>query len=159
MGLGIGSADQAYMTLVSNPPLSTSYSPGSDPNSTSGNEYDSGYPVDPPVETLERPVRITGSSVDYPGNAGDIWLIQPPNFFTVDSGSGMMEYHALVNTNLSQILYGPFLTMPLSEVGLFLDGADPEDAYNLGQMVAYHSFGTLTLVPGSVLEIVWQVAY
>lgn len=159
MGLGIGSADQAYMSAVSSPPLSVSYPPGSDPNATAGNEYDSAYPVDPPIETLERPVRVSGLSGAYPGDPADVWLIQPPNFFTVDAGLGVVEYHALVNTNLAQILYGPFLTMPLSEVGLFLDGANVNDAYNLGQMVAYHSFGTLTLVPGSVLEIIWQVAY
>jgi hypothetical protein len=159
MGLGIGSVTQATNPAVMLPPLSTSYPPGADPNATTGVEYNAAYPIDPPITTLERPIRIFGGSAAYPGAPADIWLIQPPNFFALDAGLGLMEYHGIVDTNLSQVLYAPFATMPLSEVGLFLSGADVNDAYNNGQMVAYHSFGTLTLSPGSVLEIVWQTAY
>lgn len=159
MGLGIGSVTQAGNPFVFVPPLSVVYPPGFDPNATTGIEYNSNYSIDPPVNTLERPIRVTGGLTPYPGSPGDVWLIEPTSFFAVDSGVGMMEYHGLVDTNLGQILYPPLLNIPLSEVGLFLDGSDIADAYNIGQMVAYHSFGTLTLSLGSILEVIWQVAY
>jgi hypothetical protein len=77
IGFGIGGNRQAH-AIVS--PLSDAYPAGFDPQATAGNAYRKEYPIDPLIETLERPVRISGGSLPYnwPPDPGDVWLVQPP---------------------------------------------------------------------------------
>jgi hypothetical protein len=188
LGFGIGGNKQAQLASVGIPPLSVSYPAGSDPNMTTGNEYDADFPVAFPISTLERPVRISGGSAAYPGVGTDKWLLAPPPLefntargggdtgvlvnpaeppytpgdasFTAGVDTGNVVFSGIVDTNVGDILYGPFTQMPLSEVGLFLSGASPTgNAFNNGSMVAYHSFVTISLVPTSILELVRQVRF
>lgn len=158
MGFGVGSARQADIPAVSNPPISTSYPPGFDPNATTGNEYDSRYPFQLPITTLERPVRKSGASTAYPGTPGDVWLFGPPALTSYREGASTMIFKATIDvSSLSDIVYPPFIFMPLSEVGLFLETADPGVPFST-EMVAYHSFVTLPLTLGLV-EVVWRVVF
>lgn len=155
MGLGIGSILQADPYLYT-----TEYPPGSDPNATAGNEYNKSYPIGPPITTLERPVRISGGVLPYPGVGGDVWLRGPtaPDFIIVHPTPYSTEYHAFFDGTISELCYGPFVMMPLSEAGLFLSSATtPGEPYNT--LVAYYSFVTIPMTAASELEIVWTVNF
>lgn len=158
MGFGIGSTLQNTL-IAANPPLSTSYPPGSDPNATSGNEYDKLFPKAPLISSLERPVRISGGINPYPGDPGDVWLVQSPKFSSFISGVGVIKFHGVVDAAGGDMLYGPFTQMPLSEVGLFLSGSNVNDAFNAGKLVAYYSFGTILLTVGLRMELIWTVSF
>ena len=101
MGLGIGGAQQLAVNAVANPPLSTGY-PG--PNAQTD--------VDPDLIRLERPVRISGGSLTYPGNIGvDVWLgqvVAPPDQPT------STEVKFARTFILDEISYAPYLSVPLS---------------------------------------------
>jgi hypothetical protein len=71
-------------------------------------------------------------------------------------------FRALIDTTAGDILglggpHGPFLQMPLSEIGLFLSDSDVNSEYE--QLVAYHPFVTILLVEDSELEIFWKVRF
>jgi len=157
MGFGIGGDKQSLVTPFF-PPLVTDYPPGFDPNATAGNAYRKEVPHDPLIRSLERPIRIVGGSTPYPGVPGDRWLIQPPKFVNYIQTLGVMSFHGTIDTSVGDVVYGPYSEMPLSEVGLFTDDADPFDAYNVGALVAYYSFGTILLSAGIILELVWTVS-
>ena len=156
MGFGIGGINQTSL-VASLPPVSTAYPPGFDPNATTGNEYRKEHPLDPLITTLERPVRISGGVVPYPGDLADVWLVESPKFMNFIPSPGVMSFHGFVNGG--DMLYPPFTVMPLSEVGLFLSDADVSSAYNPGRLVAYYSFGTIPLSAGLSLELVWTVSF
>lgn len=158
MGFGIGGNEQSSV-VSSVPPVSTAYPPGFDPNATTGSEYRKEYPIDPLITSLERPVRISGGVVPYPGDPGDVWLVQDPNFVNYIPAPGVMTFQGVVDGAAGDMLYGPFIEMPLSEVGLFLSDADVNDDYNPGKLVAYYSFGTIMLTVGVKLELVWTVSF
>lgn len=156
MGFGIGSVLQQEMILVSTPPLSTAY-PGT-------NTYKKEYPLAPLIETLERPVRISGGSTPYPGAPSDVWLKEPPppSFQTIFPGgtTGEVVFRALLDgttAGANDIVYTPFTYMPLSEVGLFLDDADVNAPF--GSLVAYFSFVTIPFAVETQLEVSWKVRF
>lgn len=81
--------------------------------------------TDPAVLRLERPVRISSpipaAPVLPPYDAADVWIAQlqaPPSKPTTTTTRFV---HVLGPSDVS---YGPFLTVPISEVGLVLNGAD-----------------------------------
>lgn len=158
MGFGIGGVKQSSSTVFA-APLNTSYPPGSDPAATTGSEYNSEYPLAPLITSLERPVRISGGSTPYPGDPGDVWLVQAPQFSSYVLGTDTLLFVGKVDAAGGEILYGPFSGMPLSEVGLFLSDASLASPYNAGKLVAYHSFGTISLTPGIQLELIWTVSF
>jgi hypothetical protein len=158
MGLGIGGVGQSS-AVSALPPVSTAYPPGFDPHGTSGNEYRKEYPLHPLITTLERPVRISGGVSPYPGDPADVWLVQDPKFVSYIPMPGVMSFHGLVDTVGGDMVYGPFIEMPLSEAGLFLGDANTHSDYNPGKLVAYYSFGTLMLTVGTRLELVWTVSF
>lgn len=158
MGFGIGSRLQNTLAAAS-PPYSVSYQAGEDPNATAGNEYDTRFPKAPLIATLERPIRITGTDDPYPGDPADVWLVQHPQFSSFLAGPGVIKFHANLDGAGGDIAYGTFTDVPLSEVGLFLDDADVNDAYNVGSLVAYHSFGTISFTAGTQMELVWTVSF
>jgi hypothetical protein len=158
MGFGIGGVGQSSVVSAV-PPVSTAYPPGADPNATTGNEYRKEHPLDPLITTLERPVRVTGGVAPYPGDPADVWLVQDPKFVNYIITPGVMSFHGFVDGAAGDMLYGPFIEMPLSEVGLFLSDADIHSDYNPGKLVAYFSFGTIMLTLGVKLELVWTVSF
>lgn len=167
--LGIGSKKQVLISTINSSPIVDAYPAGDDPYFTTGNEYDISYPpvLSGPIKTLERPIRITGGEVAYPGEGGDVWLSDPTSPRMIVSHPTPYEtaYSVTYDTAApaNEILYGSFTEMPLSEVGLFLFGADdipyPNGLEDFEYLVAYHSFGTLNVLPGTRLEIEWRVQF
>ena len=108
----------------------------------------------PTVTGLERPVRISGA-VDVPPYSDplNVWLIQiqaPPEKPTVNQ----TVFKAVLGQ--TDVSYSTFLSVPLSEVGLFTNAADP-GLYN-NVPIAYDTFDTLhktTAVDG--LEVEWTL--
>lgn len=155
MGFGIGSVLQQELTTVNTPPISTAY-PGT-------NTYKKEYPLEPLIETLERPVRISGGSTPYPGVGTDVWLKEPPapDFQTIFPGgtTGEVVFRSLLDgtAGTNDIVYAPFTHMPLSEVGLFLDDADINAPF--GNLVAYFSFVTIPFAVNTQLEVSWKVRF
>lgn len=150
MGLGIGGTRQYMLGVANAAPLVTHY-PGTN------NRVD----TDPTVQTLERPVRISSPipavPVVPPYDAGDVWLGQvqaPPTYPTTTS---VMYKRVFTEAEIS---YGPFLTVPLSEIGLFLYSASGTyiNTYN-NTCVAYDTFDTLSKTNAFALEVSWTLRF
>lgn len=159
MGVGIGGVEQALLSIANSAPLSTSYPAGSDPHATTGNEYSDTYPIDPLIGTLERPIRVTGGSTAYPGDPGDVWLIDAPNFWSTHASLYELTLHGLLDGPAGDVIYAPFTQMPLSEVGLFTDEAGVDISDPFSPLVAYFSFDTIVMTTDVVLELVWSVKF
>jgi hypothetical protein len=143
MGLGIGGTRQLALGIANAAPLVTAY-PGSNANTDTS----------PTVTHLERPVRISGSSDPYPGQGGDIWIGQvqaPPTHLTVTE----VTFKRLFTQ--TEISYSPFLTVPLSEVGLYTNAANA-NIYN-NNLIAFDTFDTLSKTNAFELEIVWTIRF
>lgn len=158
MGFGIGSKLQNTLIAEASP-LSTSYPDGADPHGTDGKSYDKLFPDAPLISSLERPVRVTGGTTAYPGDLGDVWLVESPKFANYILSPGVMRFHGVLDGTAGDVVYAPFTIVPLSEVGLFLSDADVEDAYNVDKLVAYYSFGTIQLDANIRLELIWTVSF
>jgi len=79
IAFGIGGTKQGLPGIADAPPMLVSYPFGFDPVGTNGHEYRTEYPINPLIQTLERPVRITGGVAPYsPPPAGDTWFTAPP---------------------------------------------------------------------------------
>lgn len=141
MGFGIGSTRQVAPSVANNPPISPPYT---------GTNLQTD--IDPTVTTLERPVRVSGSSSNYPGLAGDVWIgqVQAP---AVHATATETTFRRLF-TQL-EVSYAPFLSVPLSEIGLFTSAADPENYLNT--LVAYDSFDTLSKTAAFEIEVAWTI--
>ena len=141
MGVGIGGTRQLALDAANSPPISPPYTGNNTQTDTS------------PVSTvIERPVRISGSSSAYPGISGDQWVgkIQAPP----DLSAGTEVVYRRVFTKL-EVSYSPFLSVPLSEVGLLTSAADPENYQN--SLVAYDTFDTLSKTAAVSIEFVWTI--
>jgi hypothetical protein len=143
MGVGIGGNRQLALATANAAPISPPYV-GSNAQTDSNAD----------VTVLERPVRVSGSSSSYPGLAGDAWvgLVQAPADLSV---AREVTYRRLF-TQL-EVSYGDFLSVPLSEVGLFTSAADPENYQNT--MVAYDTFDTLSKTSAIAIEVVWTLRF
>ncbi len=143
MGFGIGGTRQLAPATANNPPISPPYVGNNNQTDT-----------DPTLTTIERPVRVSGSSSAYPGIAGDLWLgtVQAPAVHTLPTETTFSRVFTL-----TEISYPPFLSVPLSEVGLFLSGADPENYQNT--MIAYDTFDTLSKTTSFELEVQWTIKF
>lgn len=143
MGLGVGGSRQLAPGTANSPPISSSYSGANTQTDT-----------DPNVIRLERPVRLAGGSVAYPGVVTDTWLGQvqaPPQHPTASSTTFRRLF------GLLEISYLPFMTVPLSEVGLFTSASSPT-VYN-NTMVAYDTFDTLSKTDAFELEVAWTIRF
>jgi hypothetical protein len=143
MGLGIGGTRQLALTAANSAPISPPYS--------GTNAQDDATAA---VTTLERPVRVSGSSTNYPGISGDAWIGQvgaPPDL----TGGTEVVFSRIFTGN--EISYGPFLSVPLSEVMLFTSAADPENYQNTG--VAYDTFDTISKTSAVNLEFRWTIRF
>lgn len=156
IGFGIGGTQQSS-AMAFLPPIIDAYPPGADPNATTGTEYNKDFPMSPPITSLERPVRVSGGTVPYPGDPGDVWLVSDPKFVSYVVVPGIISFHAVLTS--PDVVYPPFLEMPLSEVGLFLEDSSLNSDFNAGKLVAYYSFGTLLLTTGVNMELVWTVSF
>lgn len=148
MGLGIGSNRQIAPAVANSSPLGGSTAP----NAYAGTNAQTD--TDPDVTSLERPVRVSGGTTDYPGVVGDIWLgqVQAP----ATHPTATQTTFSRVFTQ-SEISYGIYLTVPLSEIMLFSDAADPGVYNNTG--IAYDSFDTLSKTGAFDLQINWTIRF
>lgn len=143
MGVGIGGNRQLALATANAVPLVTAY-PGSNAQTD----------TDPTVTTLERPVRVSGSSDPYPGQALDVWLgqVQAP---AVHATATEVTFSRLFSQ--TDISYNPFLTVPLAEVMLFTNNADVNTYNNTG--VAADTFDTLSKTNAFELEVAWSIKF
>lgn len=79
IAFGIGGVKQILPYIADIPPMSVSYPAGYYPAVTNGHQYNHFIPVSPLIQTLERPVRISGGTNPYGSAApGDVWFTSPP---------------------------------------------------------------------------------
>lgn len=143
IGVGIGGTRQVAPATANTPPVITAY-PGTNAQ----------VDTDPSVIRLERPVRVTGSSVSYPGLVGDLWMGQvqaPVTHGTPTEATFKRKY------DIFEVSYLPFQSVPLSEVMLFTNAANPNIYNNTG--VAYDTFDTLSKTDAFELEINWTIRF
>lgn len=143
MGIGIGGTRQVAPAVANSSPISPPYV-------GTNTQTD----LDPTVTTIERPVRISGSDTAYPGIAGDLWLGQIQAPATHDTPTQVTFKRVFTQTEVS---YGSFLSVPLSEIGLFIGSADPELYQNT--FVAYDTFDTLSKTVAFELEVDWTIRF
>ena len=143
MGVGIGGTRQLALATANSPPVSPPYV-GSNVQTDS----------DPTVTTLERPVRVSGSATAYPGIAGDAWIgqVQVPPDLTI---STQVTFRRVFSG--TEVSYGSFLSVPLSEVALFTNAASPVNYLNTA--VAYDTFDTLSKTAAIDIEAVWTIRF
>jgi hypothetical protein len=143
MGVGIGGNQQIALSTVNSPPLVTAY-PGTNAQTD----------TDPTVTALERPVRISGGSLPYPGSVGDVWLGQVQAPATHITATQVTFSHLFGELDVS---YNPFLVVPLSEIMLFTYAAAPNVYNNTG--VAYDTFPSISKTNAFSLEVDWSVLF
>lgn len=157
MGLGIGGTRQLQLGVANATPLGASPPAPAGHYPGTNNQTD----TDPTVQRLERPVRLTSpipaAPVGPPYDAGDVWLgqVQAPAVYPTTTS---VKFVRVFTEN--EISYGPFLTVPLSEIGLFLH--DPSATYiNLpnNTCVAYDTFDSLSKTNAFSLEVDWTIKF
>ena len=157
MGLGIGGNRQLQLAVANATPL------GAAPPGAAGH-----YPgtniqtdTDPTVTRLERPVRLTSpipaAPVPPPYDFADVWLgqVQAPAVYPTTTSVKFVRIFSEL-----EISYGPFLTVPLSEIGLFL--SSPGAIYvNLpfNTCVAYDTFDSVSKTNAFSLEVDWTIKF
>lgn len=143
MGFGIGGNRQLQLGTANAPPISPPYVGTNTQTDT-----------DPSLSVIERPVRVSGSTTAYPGIAGDIWL------GTIGSADPLSIPTQTTFRRLftqTEISYGPFVSVPLSEVGLFTSASDPGNHQNT--MIAYDTFDTISKTSAFELEVIWTIRF
>jgi hypothetical protein len=143
MGVGIGGTKQIALPTANSAPISPPY--------TGTNVQDDATPI---ITTIERPVRLSGSSSAYPGIAGDQWIGQiqaPPDL----SGGTEVVFRRVFTED--EVSYGPFSVVPISEVMLYTSAADPENYQNTG--VAYDTISTLAKTSAVAIEFEWTIRF
>lgn len=106
----------------------------------------------PAVTRLERPVRVSGGEGAYPGVSTDRWLAAvqaPPDY----PSARTVRYRRIFTRQ--EVSYGNFLSIPISEIGLFISSADP--AFYLNTPVAYDTFDPLSKTSAVALEVTWDL--
>ena len=132
MGLGIGGTRQLAVGIQ---PGSANVAPLTPAYAGTNTQTD----VDPTVTTLERPVRLSGSSTNYPGLAGDTWLgqIQAPADHSIPT----------------QVTF----RRVFSEIGLLTSASVPNFYKNT--LVAYDTFDSLSKTSAFSLEVDWTIRF
>jgi hypothetical protein len=140
MGFGIGGNRQLQLGTA---PIITPY-PGTNAQTDS----------DPTLTVLERPVRLSGSTDPYPGQGSDVWLgqVQAPPVHPLPT---QVTFSRVFTS--TEISYGPLLSVPLSEIMLFTNAANPNVYNNTG--VAYDTFDTLSKTTAFELEVNWTLRF
>jgi hypothetical protein len=161
MSFGVGGSAQGN-PLASAAPVTTLYPAGSDPNATTGNEYNEDFPVSPPIGTLERPVKLSGSTTDpyatAPGT--DVWLLSPSsgNFWVTHATTTEATFRGYLSA--SDLLLGGFFTaLPIAEIGLCTDAVAVSENQAYNPVVAYHSFDTIQKTATMELTFIWSLRF
>lgn len=146
MGFGIGGTRQIAPGVANVAPMSVAY-PGTNAQTD----------TDPSVTTLERPVRVSGTTTGPtdPYDPADVWLgtIQAP---PIHNTATQVTFRRLFTQ--TEISYSTFTTVPLSEVMLYTSAATPiGQPFNTG--VAYDTFDTISKTGALELEVEWTVRF
>lgn len=143
MGFGVGGNRQLALTQANSPPITPPYVGANVQTDT-----------DPLTTTMERPVRILGSTTAYPGIAGDQWIgaIGSADPLSIPT---QVTFRRLFGQ--AEISYGPYVSVPISEVGLFTSAADPNNHQNT--MIAYDTFDTISKTTAFELEVIWTIRF
>lgn len=143
-GFGIGSTAQVYPAATfTTPPLDVWGATFTQTN------------IDPEVYKLETPVPISATVDPFPNDY--IWMAQvvaPPDRPT----TGAVRFSRILTQ--TEISFGSFALVPLSEIGLFTEAA----SYNTkptgsGPMVAYETFSSIPKSPAVEIEIQWMFRF
>ena len=114
--------------------------------------------TDPTARIMERPVRLSSVNPMSPPmppsyGAGDIWLGQVQAPCTFPSATSVKFTRLFTEDEVS---YGPFLTVPICEVGLFLNSADSNYVNRWDNTyVAYDTFDSISKTNAFALETSW----
>lgn len=127
IGFGIGGSKQDHGAVYV-PPLSVDY-PGTTVQSD----------LNPSLVSLERAVRVVGGQY--------LRLLAPPTF----PAPNILKYSE--SFSLTELTYGGYTMLPLSEVGLFLAGANIASPSN--SPVAYETFEPLSKTTDLTLDLTW----
>ncbi len=143
MAVGVGGNRQLTLGVANAPPISTAY-PGTNVQTDS----------DLVVQTLERPVRVTGSQDPYPGQGADVWLaqVQAPAAHPVATQTTFSR--VFTETDVS---YGSFLSVPMSEIMLFTGDKNVNVYNNTG--IAYDTFDTVSKTAAIEFEANWTIRF
>lgn len=133
VGFGIGGFRQTNLLVANNPPFSVDY-PGTNIQTD----------MDPGVNALERPVCVTAG----------VYLAELP---PPDISSTYYYAKYTLSLGLSDVSFGSYLTVPLSEVALFHSGADPFEPDN--QPLSYEAFESLPKTQAMTLDVDWSVRF
>ncbi len=146
IGFGIGGTRQIAPGVANAAPMSVAY-PGTNLQTD----------TDPSVTTLERPVRVSGTttSPSSPYNPADVWLgtIQAPPIHNTPTQATFRRLFTQ-----TEVSYSTFATVPLSEVMLFTSAANPVGV-PLNTGVAYDTFDTISKTGALELEVEWTVRF
>lgn len=143
MGVGIGGTRQLALPTANSAPMVPAYA------GTNVQTDD-----DKTIAVIERPVRISGSESPFPYPGDDVWLgiigtvtfAVPPTQVTFTRIFSQLE-----------VSYGSFVTVPLSEIGLFTSAASP--IYYKNNLVAYDTFDTLSKRSSFSLRADWTIRF
>ncbi len=144
IGFGIGGNLQSS-PFASASPYSDPYPAGYAGTNTQGDS-------DPTVSILERPVQVT---------AAPLWMREIATPGTFPTGTSTKFIAVFSNSDIN---FGSFTSVPLSEVGLFKSSADPT-LFNGsagtypgpgGHLIAYDTFGTIQKTGIFSVEVRWE---
>jgi len=143
MGLGIGGNRQLISGGTMLSAVTTAY-PGANSQTD----------TNPGVTQLQRPVRISGSAVTYPGQGTDVWIgqIQAPPVHPVTTQTTFTRLFLS-----GEVSYGTLTTVPLSEIGLLTAAANPHVFNNT--LIAYDTFDTISKTLAFELEVAWTIRF
>ena len=148
MGFGVGGTRQLNLSIANSPPISTQY-PGTNAQTD----------TDPTVTTLERPVRFSsvGAPVGPPYTSTDVWLGQLTAPVTHNTATSSTFTRLLLSTEIS---YSTLITVPISEVGLFLH-SDVSTYINTpnNTFIAYDTFDSLLKTAAIEIETDWTIQF
>jgi hypothetical protein len=145
MGVGVGGTRQlALMQSANIAPIVPDYAGTNIQTDT-----------DPTITTIERPVRISGGT-GAPA-AGDVWVgvIGSSDPFPALPAFGEVTHRRIFGP--LEVSYAPYLSVPLSEIGLYTAAANPELSNN--KAVAYDTFDTLSKTVAISIEAVWTIKF
>ena len=134
MGFGIGGTRQIAPDFADSPPLNA-YGPVGSFNQTD---------TDPTVLRLERPVQVSSGA----------WIgqVQAPAVHDTPTSTTFKRLFTL-----EELSFSPYVSVPLSEVGLFL--SDANSAFYGNNIVAYDTFDTISKTTAFELEVNWTLRF
>ncbi len=160
MGLGTGGSRQGALGLANGGVVGTDY-PGTNLQTD----------TNPAVSVLERPVRVSWTGGDPPSTSPvydpleDTWLgqVAPVTGLTGHPTASETSFTRTFSTTEINGLSSYYNAVPLSEIGLFHNGADPTRPSNAANptntYVAYDTFDTIVKTVAVHFEINWTLRF